>query len=73
MEMHVMYRRSARLRSKHHPVDICDKCSNRVNIFGVISSVLAVNFILIPPVRTWGVQVLRSPNFFLGEWKQIET
>ena len=20
----------------------------------------------------WGVQVLRSPNFFLGEWKQIE-
>ena len=22
---------------------------------------------------TWGVQVLRSPNFFLGEWKQIET
>ena len=22
---------------------------------------------------TWGVQVLRYPNFFLGEWKQIET
>ena len=22
---------------------------------------------------TWGVHVLRSPNFFLGEWKQIET
>ena len=22
---------------------------------------------------TWGVQVLRSPNYFLGEWKQIET
>ena len=22
---------------------------------------------------TWGVQFLRSPNFFLGEWKQIET
>ena len=21
---------------------------------------------------TWGVQVLRSPNIFLGEWKQIE-
>ena len=24
-------------------------------------------------ILTWGVQVLRSPNFFLGEWKQIET
>ena len=23
--------------------------------------------------NTWGVQVLRYPNFFLGEWKQIET
>ena len=23
--------------------------------------------------NTWGVQVLRSPNFFLGEWKQVET
>ena len=23
--------------------------------------------------KTWGVHVLRSPNFFLGEWKQIET
>ena len=22
---------------------------------------------------TWGVQVVRYPNFFLGEWKQIET
>ena len=22
---------------------------------------------------TWGVQVLSYPNFFLGEWKQIET
>ena len=22
---------------------------------------------------TWGVQVLRYPSFFLGEWKQIET
>ena len=23
--------------------------------------------------NTWGVQVLRSPNFFSREWKQIET
>ena len=23
--------------------------------------------------NTWGVQVIRYPNFFLGEWKQIET
>ena len=24
-------------------------------------------------LTTWGVHVLRSPNFFLAEWKQIET
>ena len=26
-----------------------------------------------PFINTWGVQVLRYPIFFLGEWKQIET
>ena len=28
---------------------------------------------LILYLNTWCVQVLRSSNFFLGEWKQIET
>jgi hypothetical protein len=37
---------------KHHFVDICDERSNRANLFGVISSLLAVHCILIPLLRT---------------------
>ena len=29
--------------------------------------------VCVPTYNTWGVQVLRPPNFFLEEWKQIET
>jgi len=37
---------------KRHFVDVCDKRSDRANIFGVTSSLLAVHCILIPPLRT---------------------
>lgn len=34
---------------EHHFVDIFDKCTNCANVFGVISSLLAVHGVLIPP------------------------
>jgi len=40
---------------KHHFVDICDKLSNRANIFGMISSLLAVHCLLFPTLRSSSV------------------
>ena len=39
-------------------------CYNRLPFFACIGGL---------PLLTWCIQVVRSPNFFLGEWKQIET
>ena len=39
----------------------------------IVSDVAASETVKLFHLYTWGVHVLRYPNFFLGEWKQIET
>ena len=67
-------------KTKHHFVDICDKRSNRANIFVVISSLLAVHCILIPNLHMSSVVpcssnlslrhriVSRDGTFYIHDW-----
>ena len=47
--------------------DWIDLGQERGNWRAVLNAAMSLGY------HTWGVQVVRYPNFFLGEWKQIET
>ena len=51
----------------------CNNCIVMHAVKDVKFNTWSPQIVILMDDYTWGVQVVRYPNFFVGEWKQIET